>query len=121
MIGALFRTMGPFAPAPPPGAQPPPLWGSEDHVRELFGDRVEWGTLERDVLEITAFQHPRDYGEHFKDRYGPTIAARANAAQTGSEAEFDDALDLFCDGWNLGTPDQARFEQEYLITVGTRA
>src|SRR3954464_3735512 len=26
MIGALFRTMGPFAPAPPPGAQPPPLW-----------------------------------------------------------------------------------------------
>jgi ubiquinone/menaquinone biosynthesis C-methylase UbiE len=34
MIGALFRTMGPFAPSPPPGAQPPPLWGSEDHVRE---------------------------------------------------------------------------------------
>ena len=48
MIGALFRAMGPFAPPPPPGAQPPPLWGSEDHVRELFGDRVEFGTLERD-------------------------------------------------------------------------
>ena len=58
MIGALFRTMGPFAPPPPPGAQPPPLWGSEDHVRELFGDRVEWGTLERDNLEIDAFEHP---------------------------------------------------------------
>ena len=53
MIGALFRTMGPFAPPPPPGAQPPPLWGSEDHLRDLFGDRVEWGTLERDNLEIT--------------------------------------------------------------------
>ena len=45
MIGALFRTMGPFAPAPPPGAQSPPLWGSEDHMRELFGDRVAWRTL----------------------------------------------------------------------------
>ena len=81
MIGALFRTMGPFAPPPPAGAQPPPLWGSEDHVRELFGDRVALRTLERDALEVTAFAHPRDYGEHFKARYGPTIAARANAAK----------------------------------------
>ena len=83
MIGALFRTMGPFAPPPPPGAQPPPLWGSEDHLKELFGDRVEFGTLERDMLEITAFEQPRDYGEHFKARYGPTIVARANAAKDG--------------------------------------
>src|SRR3954454_11188116 len=70
-IGALFRTMGPFAPAPPPGAQPPPLWGGEDHVRELFGDRVDLHTLERDVLDVTAFEHPHDYAAHFKDRYGP--------------------------------------------------
>ncbi len=121
MIGALFRTMGPFAPPPPPGAQAPPLWGSEEHVRDLFGDRVEWRTLERDVLEITAFQRPRDYGEHFKARYGPTIATRANAAKSGREAEFDEALDRFCDEWNLGTPDLARFEKEYLLAVGTRA
>jgi ubiquinone/menaquinone biosynthesis C-methylase UbiE len=120
MIGALFRTMGPFAPPPPPGAQPAPLWGSEDHVRELFGDRVEWRMLEREMLEITAFAHPRDYGEHFKARYGPTIAARANASKTGREAAFDEALDRFCDEWNRGTPDNARFEKEYLLTVGTR-
>jgi SAM-dependent methyltransferase len=121
MIGALFRTMGPFAPAPPPGAQPPPLWGGEEHLRELFGDRVEWRALEREELEITAFEHPRDYGEHFKARYGPTIAARANAVATGREAEFDDALDSFCEEWNRGTAEQARFEKEYLIAVGTRA
>src|SRR5215212_2966207 len=75
MIGALFRTMGPFAPPPPPGAQPPPLWGSEDHVRGLFGDRVEFRTVERDNLEISAFERAHDYGEHFKARYGPTIVA----------------------------------------------
>ena len=120
MIGALFRTMGPFAPPPPPGAQPPPLWGSEDHLRELFGDRIEFGTLERDLLEITAFDRPRDYGEHFKARYGPTIAARANAQRTGREAEFDEAVNRFCDEWNRGTPDGARFEKEYLLAVGTR-
>ena len=121
MIGALFRTMGPFAPPPPPGAQPAPLWGSEEHVRELFGDRVEWRALERADLEITAFQHPRDYGEHFKERYGPTIAARANAVKNGREAEFDEALNAFCDEWNRGTEDDARFEKEYLVAVGTRS
>ncbi|HYP48633.1 MAG TPA: methyltransferase domain-containing protein [Thermoleophilaceae bacterium] len=121
MIGALFRTMGPFAPPPPPGASPPPLWGGEDHLRELFGDRVEWRTLERDVLEITAFKRAQDYGEHFKGRYGPTIVARANAVKTGREAEFDEALDRFCDEWNRGEPDNARFEKEYLVAVGTRA
>ena len=121
MIGALFRTMGPFAPPPPPGAQPPPLWGSEEHVHELFGDRVEFSTLERDVLEITAFERPHDYGEHFKARYGPTIAALGNAQRNGREAEFDEALNRFCDEWNRGTADRARFEKEYLLAVGTRA
>jgi len=120
MIGALFRMMGPFAPPPPPGAQPPPLWGGEDHLRELFGERVDFRTLAREPLEVSAFERPHDYGEHFKARYGPTIAARANASRDGREAELDDALDRFCDEWNRGTPQQARFEMEYLLAVGTR-
>jgi SAM-dependent methyltransferase len=121
MLGALFRTMKPFAAPPPPGVQSPPLWGSEDHLLGLFGDRATFGTLRRDVLEITAFQHPHDYGEHFKAYYGPTIAARANAARNGRADEFDAALDAFCDEWNRGTADSARFEKEYLLAVATRA
>jgi SAM-dependent methyltransferase len=120
MIGALFRTMGPFAPPPPPGASSPPLWGGEDHVKELFGDRVDLHTLRREDLSITAFEHPRDYGEHFKAKYGPTIVAQANARKNGQETEFVEALNSFCDEWNRGTPDNARFEQEYLIVAGTR-
>jgi SAM-dependent methyltransferase len=121
MVGALFRTMGPFVPAPAPGVQPPPLWGSEEHLNELFGARVDSRTLKRDVLEVTAFEKPREFGEHFKARYGPTIAAQANARLTGREAELDEALNEFCDEWNRGTPDSARFEMEYLLSVGTRA
>ncbi len=121
MLGALFRTMKPFAAPPPPGAQSPPLWGSEEHLAELFGDRVMFGTLERDVLEITAFERARDYGEHFKAYYGPTIAARANAGRNGRDGEFDAALDAFCDDWDRGTAQRARFEKEYLLAVGTRA
>ena len=120
MLGALFATMKEFAPPPPPGASSPPLWGSEEHLGELFGDRVELHTRERGTLEITAFERPRDYGEHFKGYYGPTIAARANAAKNGREDEFHAALDAFCDEWSHGTSSPARFEKEFLVAVGTR-
>jgi hypothetical protein len=89
-------------------------------VRELFGDRVDFTTLRREMLDITAFEHPHDYGEHFKAYYGPTIATVNKARNDGREAELNEALDRFCDEWNLGTDDRARFEQEYLVVVGTR-
>jgi SAM-dependent methyltransferase len=120
MLGALFATMKQFAPPPPPGASSPPLWGSEEHLQGLFGGRVAFHTLEREALAITAFEQPHDYAEHFKGRYGPTIAARANAVRNGLESEFDQALDAFCDEWDRGTPGAARFDKEYLVAVGTR-
>jgi SAM-dependent methyltransferase len=119
MIGTLLRTLAPFA--PPPGAQPPPLWGSEAHLTDLFGAAVDFGTPERGVLEVTAFARPRAYAEHFKARYGPTIVARENARRNGRGTDFEAAFDRFCDEWNRGTPDRARFELEYLVAVGTRA
>jgi SAM-dependent methyltransferase len=39
-IGQMFATMRPYVPTPPPGVQPPPLWGSEDHLRGLLVARV---------------------------------------------------------------------------------
>ena len=121
MIGGLFRTIGPFAPPPPAGATPPPKWGSEEHVQELLGGRVDFTTMERHILEVTAFDRPADFAEHFKERYGPAIAAQANAAKNGREAEIHEAIDAFFEASNLGTPDNARFELEYLVSVGKRA
>jgi hypothetical protein len=86
----------------------------------MFGDRVEWTTLDRDMLEITAFERPHDYGDHFKAYYGPTIVARRNAESNGQADEFDQAVNEFCDEWNLGTDEAARFEQEYLLAAGRR-
>jgi SAM-dependent methyltransferase len=120
LVGALFRLMGPFAAPPPPGASPPPLWGGESHLQELFRDRVEWTTHRREDLEIHAFPAAHDYGEHFKDYYGPTIAVRKHAESNGRAEELDAALDALCDEWNRGGDGPARFESEYLISVGTR-
>jgi SAM-dependent methyltransferase len=121
MVGSLLRTIGPFAPPPPAGAQPPPLWGNEAHLAELFGADLDFGAQKRDVLEVTAFEHPRDFGEHFKARYGPTIVAQATARRNGRDEELEAALDRFCDEWDRGTPGRARFELEYLLAVGTRS
>ncbi len=120
MIGGLFRTIGPFAPAPPPGAQPPPLWGGEEHLRELLGDRVELEKLERDELEVTAFERPADFAEHFKQRYGPTIAAQANARRNEREPEFEQALDRYFEEQNRGSAEDARFGMEFLVAVGKK-
>ena len=119
-IGQMFATMKPYVPAPPPGVQPPPLWGSEEHLAELFGDRVTFATQQPGVLEITAFARPEDYAEHFKARYGPTIVTQANARKDGREAEFEAALQRFCEDHDRGTPDHARFEMQYLVSVGTK-
>lgn len=121
MIGALFRTIGPFAPPPPPGAQPPPLWGGEEHLRELLGDRVEVSSSERGVLEVDAFPVARGYADHFRARYGPTIAAETNARRDGRGDDFAAAINGFAEEWNRapdGAP--AHFEMEYLLTVARR-
>ena len=57
----------------------------------------------------------------FLDLAHHVIGARANADRTGRVAEFDAALDAFCDEWNRGTAEEARFEQEYLVSVGRPA
>jgi SAM-dependent methyltransferase len=121
MVGSLFAAMRPFAPAPPPGALPAPLWGSSDHLAELFGDRVTWSASTTESLEVTAFARPIDFATHFAERYGPTIATRRHASSIGREAEFDATLGEFVEHWNTGTPTRARFELEYLLAVGTRA
>jgi SAM-dependent methyltransferase len=119
-IGALFRAIGGFNPPPPAGVQPPPLWGSEDHVRELFGDAVDWTSVTRATLTVTAFPEPDAFAAHFRERYGPTIAARRNAAADGREAEFDAALERVFREADRGGDGGARYELEYLLAVGTR-
>ena len=57
-IGQMFATMKPYAPPPPAGAQPPPLWGSEDHVRDLLGDRVSDLVLTRQPLQGRQLPEP---------------------------------------------------------------
>jgi SAM-dependent methyltransferase len=72
-IGEMFKIMKPYAPTPPPGSQPPPLWG-EAHVRGLLGDRVTAVTTRRGLLTSDQFSSPEAWLTYWKTVYGPTIA-----------------------------------------------
>ncbi|GAA2744808.1 class I SAM-dependent methyltransferase [Terrabacter aerolatus] len=92
-IGQMFAAMRPYAAPPPPGAQPPPLWGDEAHVRELLGARVEGLTAEKRLLPVR-FERPRDFRDFFKRTYGPTIVTyRGIADEPDKVAALDAALD----------------------------
>src|SRR3954468_2722932 len=55
MNGQLFAAMRPFMPPPPEGAEPPPFWGVEDHVRECFAPAGRDVTIERDTAPTGTF------------------------------------------------------------------
>ena len=92
-IGQLFSTMKPFAAAPPPGASPGPLWGTEEHVRTLFGDRITSLRAERHNLRVETFDSGAAFRDFFATYYGPTIAAYRNIADDPERtAALDTAL-----------------------------
>ncbi|SDO69696.1 Methyltransferase domain-containing protein [Nakamurella panacisegetis] len=117
-IGQMFATMKPFAPAPPPGAQPPPLWGNVDHVRGLLGERVTDVTARRQTVRVDRFATPEAWLEYFKAKYGPTIAVyRSLAAEPGRVADLDRALLTFAAGF---AGDGGAMEWEYLLLTARR-
>ncbi len=86
-VGEMFRTMKPYAPPPPAGAQPPPLWGDEDHVRALLGDRVTDVVARRQTLTTDRFPTPEAWREYWKGVYGPTIAVYRHIGGDPAEVE----------------------------------
>jgi SAM-dependent methyltransferase len=118
LISAFFGALAPYMPPPPPHALPPPLWGSEEHVRDLFGDRVE-------LLEMTRRHYveradsPRGYVELCKETFGPVVAIYASLAEDPERAAALDRDFLeFATRANSGPPEgPAEFRYEYLLVV----
>jgi hypothetical protein len=90
----MFATMRPYVAPPPSGVQPPPLWGDEDHVRGLLGNRVTDVQALRQTLAVERFAAPEDFREFFQATYGPTIVAyRGLADDPERAAALDGELD----------------------------
>jgi SAM-dependent methyltransferase len=120
MIGELFKIMGSYLPAPPDYASPPPLWGSEEHVRGLFsGSGVE--------LEFTRGFNPWrfDSAEHWvvfmETHYGPTLKARERLTGEGRWDDCRAQIVAMAERRNEATDGSLLMNAEYLVTVGRKA
>lgn len=122
-IGRMFATMKPFAPPPPPGAQPAPLWGSEEHVRGLLGDRVTDVAVRKQALAVRSFHQPGDFVRYFKSHYGPTIAVyKYIGADADKVKELDQALTDLADSFGDAHGDTPfQMEWEYLLFTARKA
>lgn len=117
-IGQMFATMKPFMAPPPEGAQPPPRWGDETHVRGLLGDRVRDVRAEKRMVEVDSFESGAEFRDFFKACYGPTIVAyRGIAEDEARTAELDAALAELGDRYLVA----GTMTWEYLLLTAVRS
>ena len=121
LISDFFGALAPYMPPPPPQALPPALWGSEDHVRKLFGDRLESLEMSRGHY-VEKADGPRDYRELFKQTFGPVVGIYASLGEEPERvAALDRSLLEFAARTNSGSPEgPAEYRYEYLLVVARR-
>ncbi|HEX6666727.1 MAG TPA: class I SAM-dependent methyltransferase [Solirubrobacterales bacterium] len=117
-VGTMFKTISKHAP-PPPGVESPLLWGTEDRVRELFGDGVSGIEFERRISR-QPFRTPEHYVEFFRTYFGPTQTAYERVGADG-EAELTEDLLAFLNEANTAGDRAMVLEAEYLEVIATRA
>jgi ubiquinone/menaquinone biosynthesis C-methylase UbiE len=110
------------SPPPPPDALSPLLWGTEDHVRELFGDRVESLELTRKKLLMERFADPADLRRFMRENHPLFVGLYDQLADDpGRVASADRDIADAATRWNRGGPDgPAIYEIEYLLILARK-
>lgn len=91
-VGAMFRTVAAHVP-PPAGLRPPGLWGTREHLEQLFGPAVEELTLARREF-VFRFRSAAEFVEIFRDYYGPVRKAFDALDESGRERMYEDLAAL---------------------------
>ena len=112
-VGELFAVSASFMPPPPDFASPPIAWGTEAHVREMFGSVATEFTFERHSATIE-WESVEGFADFFMDRFGPMVAAREMLGERFAELR-EQTVAIWRDHNSGG--DGLRLEQEYLLSV----
>lgn len=116
--GGFFKVNAEHAP-PPPGVPPPVLWGTEERLRELFGDGVSELTVNNQYLTFR-YPSPEAWLAFFREYFGPMMMAFARVGDDGAPALERDLLDVMRKANRAG--DEALVAPaEYLEVVAVRA
>jgi len=112
--GEVMRTAGSYMPPPPDYASPPMLWGTEDHVREMFGSVATDFEFERHSTTIEA-ESVEGFLDVFAENFGPLVTAKQMLG-----ARFDELRTEILDIWerrNAAGNGGLVLPQEYLLSV----
>ncbi|HEX4463381.1 MAG TPA: methyltransferase domain-containing protein [Solirubrobacterales bacterium] len=117
-VSQLFGIVAKHAP-PPPGFTPPVLWGTEEHVGELFGDGVTELRFERKASR-QPFRSIDHYLEIFRNYFGPIKLAFDRVGPDG-EAALEADLREQLEQCNTAGDHAFVLEPEYLQVIAKRA
>lgn len=119
--GEMFKVNGRFLPPPPPDVQPPPLWGVEEHVHEMFGAAGASATIERLTVDFH-FESEAAALDDYSSNFGPVLTARAVLEPQGRWDEYRGVFAETIARFNAADDGRARLPSDYfLITVSSTA
>jgi SAM-dependent methyltransferase len=117
--GELFKLTGAFMPPPPPGVQPPPLWGTPDHIEQMFAaaDARPSVTTEHVVFEFPSVDAAvKSYTEEF----GPFVMARRVLEPQGRWDEFVSAFSELVRRFDIASDGTTAIDSSYFVITVNR-
>ena len=116
-IGELFRTIGKYVP-PPAGLKPPSLWGTEERLRELFGDGIASLHVTRRSF-MFRFRSPEHYVEFMRANSGPTLKA-FEALDPSTQGHLAHDITELVNRFNRADDGTVAYPGDYLEVVATK-
>jgi ubiquinone/menaquinone biosynthesis C-methylase UbiE len=116
-IGQVFRTIGKYI-SPPAGVKSPALWGTEQRLRELFGDGISQLQINRRMFTFR-YRSAEHFLDVFRTYYGPVLKAFAALDSVGQANLAHDLTELL-ERFNQGGAGTLTVPSEYLEVVATR-
>ena len=117
--GELFKLTGRYLPPPPEGVQPPPLWGVDEHVEEVFGAAGATPRIERLTVDFV-FASVQDGVDHYTEHFGPFVMARGALEPQGRWDDFVGDFEGLLRQFNASGDDGAAISSEYLLITVER-
>lgn len=116
-IGQLFKTIGKHVP-PPAGVKSPALWGTEEHLRELFDDAVAQIHVERRLFNMR-YASAAHWLQIFRDFYGPVHRAFLSL-DAGAQQALEQDIVALLERFNTAGPASLVVPSEYLEVIVTK-
>jgi len=118
-IGDMLRVVTKYAP-PPAGVRPPVEWGTEQRLRELFGDGIS-ELRTREQAHVFKHRSAEEFADFYLTHYGPTERAYAGLDDEGRAALRADLAALGQEASELPAGGPVAIPAAYLETVAIRA